>query len=139
MLSEARRHDPEGTYEKLDLRSIGQIGTRFDGVHASGCLYHITRAEFEAFLRDVATVLTREGVFYLNMKLGSGEEVRVIPSSAYPGGLEARQALVGERYYCYYSHEELLNRFAHFRILRWRQMLVQLEGVNEYWLLPLQA
>ena len=136
MLSEARRHDPGGTYLKRDLRSIGQLGRRFDGVHASGCLYHITRTEFETFLQDVTTVLNSQGVFYLNMKLGSGEEVRAVPGSAYPGGAEAQKALVGERYYCYYSHEELLSSFAKFKILHWQDMSVQLEGLNEYWLSP---
>jgi hypothetical protein len=108
-------------------------------IHASGCLYHVTRAEFETFLQEVTAVLNSQGVLYMNMKLGTGEEVRSVPSSAYPGGLEARQALVGDRYYCYYSHEELLSSFDKFRVLRWREMSVQQEGVNEYWLTPVKV
>ena len=134
MLAQAKMHDPTGIYMKLDIRSISDLDGPFDGIYASGCLYHITRSEFSDFLSAAPAIMSDHGILYLNMKMGAGNEIKTIPGKQYPGGSEARTSLEGPRYYEYYSHEELLRLFSKYSVVRWRNMEVQREGVHEYWL-----
>ena len=134
MLSLAKTHDAAGIYKNFDIRSIKEFHGIFDGVYASGCLYHLTRPEFIEFLLDAPSVMSDQGILYLNMKLGTGNEMKALPGQDYPGGSTAQTALKGPRYYEYYSHKELLELFAGYSVIRWRNMEVQKEGVHEYWL-----
>jgi SAM-dependent methyltransferase len=122
MLTEARNQDPARVYEKRGLRDIARVSGTYDGVFAAGCLYHLSRSEFTEFLRAAQSVLSTNGVLYLRMKLGTGEEFRVIPRAAAPGGSEARRLLRGERFYTYYSHEELLILFRDYTVTRYRPL-----------------
>ena len=79
MLNEARRHDPQGEYISMDLRSISELEEKFGGVVATGCLYHLSENEFERCISDIASVLVRDGIFYLSMKTGSGAEIKSTP------------------------------------------------------------
>lgn len=134
MLAQAKRHDPTGVYQNLDIRAINNLAGPFDGIYASGCLYHITRPEFSDFLSAALLIMADRGILYLNMKIGTGNEIKTIPGKDYPGGSEARTSLEGPRYYEYYSHEELLGFFSNYSVILWRNMKVQREGVHEYWL-----
>lgn len=134
MIDQARRLDPNGDYQDLDIRYIKNLGGSFDGIYASGCLYHINRTEFDEFLSSVKEVLSDRGILYLNMKIGTGNEIKRTPGKDYPGGVEARTSLEGPRYYEYYKHEELLGFFSEYSVLKWRNIEVQHEGVHEYWL-----
>ena len=138
MLVQARKYDPEGTYQHFDLRAINELTGPFDGIYASGCLYHIARIEFADFLKAASNIMSDQGVLYLNMKIGKGNELKTNPGKDYPGGAEARSSLKGPRYYEYYTHEELLGFFSDYTVLRWRNMEVQKEGVYEYWLKKLK-
>lgn len=133
MLAEARKLDSVGRYQKLDLRDIGSLDGRFDGVFASGCLYHLREGEFKVFVTDVYGILEPSGVFYLNMKLGSGEEFRSVPGEAYPGGERARRLLRGERYYKYYSRDELISHMPELQIL-YERPIRYAEKAVEFWM-----
>jgi SAM-dependent methyltransferase len=133
MLSEARNLDPDGRYEKLDLRDIECLNRGWDGVYASGCLYHLTRSEFERCLAAIHTILAPTGIFYFNLKIGSGEEYRATPGARYPGGEVARQFLLGERYYAYYRRDEIANYLQPFERLYERDMEYA-EEIVELWL-----
>jgi hypothetical protein len=76
--------------------------------------------EFAMFVSDVHRILESNGIFYLNMKLGSGEEFRSVPGKGYPGGEKARRLLRGERFYKYYSREELIAHMSEFRVVHER-------------------
>jgi SAM-dependent methyltransferase len=134
MLVQAKKNDPDGVYKNLDIREIKTLTGPFDGIYASGCLYHITRSEFIEFLSSVSSIMSDQGVLYLNMKIGTGNEIKNVPGKNYPGGIEAQTSLTGPRYYEYYTHEELLGFFTDYKVIKWRKLEVQLEGVNEYWL-----
>ena len=133
MLDQAKKNDPDGEYKNLDIRFINELVGTFDGIYASGCLYHITRSEFVDFL-SAASLIMSDGVLYLNMKIGIGNEIKSTPGIDYHGGVKARTSLEGPRYYEYYTHEELLSSFSEYSIVKWRKMEVQREGVHEYWL-----
>ncbi|MFC1534057.1 class I SAM-dependent methyltransferase [Thermodesulfobacteriota bacterium] len=134
MLAQAKKHDPTGIYRNLDIRSISDLDGSFDSVYASGCLYHIIRSEFSDFLSTAPLMMSDRGILYLNMKIGTGNEIKAIPGKNYPGDSVARKSLEGPRYYEYYLHEELLGLFSGYSVIRWRNMEVQREGVHEYWL-----
>jgi SAM-dependent methyltransferase len=136
MLSLAKTNDPAGIYKNFDIRSIKEFSGKFDGIYASGCLYYLTRPEFVEFLSDAPSVMSDQGILYLNMKLGTGNEMKALPGKDYPGGAMSQTMLKGPRYYEYYSHEELLEFFSSYSVIRWRNMEVQKEGVHEYWLRP---
>ena len=133
MLAEARRLDPESTYQKLDCREITTLSERFDGAFASGCLYHLQRHEFRQLLADVLMLLNPLGVLYLNLKIGRGEEFRDVPDERYPGGDEARRMLRGPRYYAYYQRSELTSYFIGYDVVRQRDVEHPQEVV-EAWL-----
>ncbi len=133
MLKIARAQDPDGSYSLMDLRNMDQCPGPFDGVFASGCLYHLTKAEFARCVGACRGLLAEEGVFYLNVKRGQGERFEEKPGPTYPGGAEARERLQGRRYYAYYQREELLRLLQDFTILH-EQELVPGDGGLEIWL-----
>jgi cyclopropane fatty-acyl-phospholipid synthase-like methyltransferase len=133
MLEEARKLDARGQYEKLDLRNVASLARTFDGVYASGCLYHLRRGEFKTFVRDIYAMLVPRGVFYVSMKIGRGEGYRAVPGHQYPGGEQARQLLQGDRYYAYYQRQELARYLRSYQLLRERP-LQHAEEVFELWL-----
>lgn len=133
MLSIAKSLDGTGEYRKLDLRNVGLLATHFDGVYASGCLYHLKKAELRSCLHDIRRLLKRHGVLYVNLKVGHGEGFRKKPGRNYPGGKRARVALKGERFYAYYTLPEMRLLFTGFKLLRERK-LRHPERVHEFWL-----
>jgi len=133
MLKIAAVQDPNGSYTLMDLRDIARSDGPYDGIFASGCLYHLTKAEFARCVRSCRKLLSPAGVFYLNMKKGQGERFEEKPGQRYPGGPEAIERLQGKRFYAYYQREELLSTFEGFDILH-EQELIPGDGGFEFWL-----
>jgi len=117
MLAQARQHDPDGVYLKRDLRDFTALPGPFDGIWASGCLYHLTKRELATWLKEAREALAERGVLYLSMKEGSGERFEDVPGSNYPGGEKAKTLLRGKRFYAYYSREELLSLLKIFTLV----------------------
>lgn len=117
MLKIAKAEDPGGSYLLMDLRDIAASEGPYDGIFASGCLYHLTKPEFVQCLQSCRAQLSSAGVLYLNMKEGQGERFEEKLGPRYPGGVEARQRLQGKRFYAYYDREELLSCFQGFEML----------------------
>lgn len=133
MLEIAKSLDSAGEYRKLDIRDMRSLDNNYDGVFGSGCLYHLTKAEFRVCLRDIKSLLNQCGIVYVNLKEGKGQRFRVKPGPKYPGGKEARAALKGQRFYAYYSPQEMRSLFGDFTILSERK-LKHPERVREFWL-----
>jgi SAM-dependent methyltransferase len=133
MLKIAVAQDSGGSYVLLDLRSMSQLAGPYDGIFASGCLYHLTKREFERWVQCCWARLSSTGVLYLNMKEGQGERFEEKPGPRYPGGVEARERLQGRRFYAYYQRDELLATLQGFRILQ-EQKLIPGDGGFEFWL-----
>jgi cyclopropane fatty-acyl-phospholipid synthase-like methyltransferase len=132
MLKIAKALDPGGSYLLEDLRDIGTLEGPFDGIFASGCLYHLRKTEFPQFMLACEELLSPRGVFYLNMKEGQGERFEEKPGPRYPGGDEARDRLQGKRFYAYYQHNELVSMLQGFEILH-DQRLIPGDGGFEFW------
>ncbi len=133
MLAIARREDPAGTYLKLDLRDLNTLPGPFDGIWASGCLYHLKKNEFPDCIQAFHQLLVPGGVFYLNMKEGQGERFEPKPLPGYPGGEQAKQKLAGNRFYAYYERNELLAHLTDFEIIRETHIAIVQSGF-ELWL-----
>jgi hypothetical protein len=133
MLEIAKREDPRGNYSLLDLREIDKCAGPYDGIFASGCLYHLTKHEFARCVGSIWELLSPAGVFYLNMKEGDGERFEEKPGPTYPGGAAARERLQGKRFYAYYRHAELSSLLRGFDVLH-QQKLIPGDGGFEFWL-----
>jgi len=133
MLSIARAKDSTGAYFLLDMRQMHALVGPFDGIWASGCLYHLNRSEFADCICQCHRLLSANGVLYLNMKEGQGERFETKPLSGYPGGERATRLLQGKRFYAYYTRSELLSHFAGFDVVREDRIIVARDGF-EFWL-----
>jgi SAM-dependent methyltransferase len=133
MLKIARSQDSNGSYVLMDLRDMDRFSGGYDGVFASGCLYHLKKTEFARWLESCRTLLAPAGVFYFNMKEGKGERFEEKPGPRYPGGDEARLRLQGKRFYAYYQRDELVAALQRFDILH-EQKLIPGDGGFEFWL-----
>ena len=63
----------------------------FDGIWASFSLLHVSRDDFNKYLKNIRTALKPDGILVLGMKTGAGE---------------SRDSL--GRFYCFYTEEELV-------------------------------
>ncbi|TWT03777.1 bifunctional 2-polyprenyl-6-hydroxyphenol methylase/3-demethylubiquinol 3-O-methyltransferase UbiG [Reyranella sp. CPCC 100927] len=135
MLALARGKDPHGRYTCLDLRDMNRLPAgAFDGIWASGCLYHLTKAEFIDCIAACRALLAHSGVLYVSMKEGQGERYEEPTlGPRYPGGDAARALLRGVRFYAYYQRDELLAALAGFDVLH-EQRVEPAEGGFEFWL-----
>lgn len=133
MLAIARQKDPQGDYRSLDFRDIASLEGPYDGIWASGCLYHLAKPEFARCVDDCHALLARGGVFYLTMKEGDGEHFEEQPGPRYPGGTEAQTRLRGKRFYAYYRRDELVDLLVGFELLH-EQRVEPSEGGFELWL-----
>jgi SAM-dependent methyltransferase len=132
MLNIAKAKDPEGSYTLMDLRNMDKCPGLYNGIFASGCLYHLTKPEFAQCVRSCRALLSLAGVLYCNMKEGQGERFEHKPGPRYPGGSEARERLQGKRFYAYYQREELRLALQDFEILH-EQKLLPGDGGFEFW------
>ena len=132
MLKIAMAQDPKGSYALMDLREIDRCAGPYDGIFASGCLYHLTKPEFAQCVQASGALLSSAGVLYINMKEGHDERFEEKPGPRYPGGDEARMRLQGKRFYAYYQREELLAILKDFEIVH-EQKLVPGDGGFEFW------
>jgi 2-polyprenyl-3-methyl-5-hydroxy-6-metoxy-1,4-benzoquinol methylase len=133
MLRIAREQDPAGTYLEFDFRDMANLRGPFDGIWASGCLYHLTKAEFAQCVTTCKSLLSKGGVLYVSMKEGERERYEEMLGPRYPGGAEAKALLHGKRFYAYYGRDELLKALDGFDLLAERRV-EPAEGGFELWL-----
>jgi hypothetical protein len=110
-----------------------QPGGSFDGIWASGCLYHLSKAEFVQCVATCKSLPSKAGVLYVSMKEGRGERYEEMLGPRYPGGAEAKALLHGRRFYAYYERGELLKSLDDFTLLT-EQRVEPAEGGFELWL-----
>ena len=59
MLKIAVAQDRQSTYFRMDLREIDRCEGTYDGIFASGCLYHLNKPEFSECVRFCWALLSR--------------------------------------------------------------------------------
>lgn len=96
LLSYAREHaDKNATFVEMDLRAI-KLPTSFDGIWACASLLHLTREEFLPVIRNFHHMLSPNGVLFLLMKEGTGEQL--VTSGTIDGDT---------RFFTYYMSDEI--------------------------------
>ena len=101
MLEEAQAYYPDCDYRKMDMRRLLFDDSFFDGVWASGSIYHITKSDVRTVIDEFARVLKPGGVLTVNFKLGQGEGLEENPKS-YGGSA---------RYFAYYTERDMIDMF----------------------------
>ncbi len=66
MLEIAARNNPRATFKILDIRKVKTIGEKFNAVICGFCLPYLSREETEVLLKDIYSILTKNGIFYLS-------------------------------------------------------------------------
>lgn len=102
MLAEARTLYPRADFRKMDMRNLLFDDDFFDGVWASGSIYHVTKADAKSVVSEFVRVLKNGGVATVNFKLGTGEGLEENPKSF--GG--------SPRYFAYYTEAEITKLFS---------------------------
>jgi ubiquinone/menaquinone biosynthesis C-methylase UbiE len=90
---------PKVSFEKMDMRSMTFADSSFDGIWASASILHLPKNEALLVIKDIKRILKNNGVFYLGLKQGEGEEFKVNKGE---GNLEGAR-----RYFTYYSKNEV--------------------------------
>jgi ubiquinone/menaquinone biosynthesis C-methylase UbiE len=104
MLDEATKLYPEGDFRKMDMRVLLFDDSYFDGIWASGSIYHVTKSELKLVIKEFSRVLKDNGILAINFKLGEGEGMEANPKS-YGGS---------PRYFAYYTKQEMKNILREF-------------------------
>jgi len=102
MLEEAKSLYPDGDFRKMDMRRLLFGSNSFDGIWASGSIYHVTKLDARKVAKEFRRVLKMNGVVAVNFKLGHGEGMEVNPKS-YSGS---------PRYFAYYTEDEMKDLFS---------------------------
>jgi ubiquinone/menaquinone biosynthesis C-methylase UbiE len=97
MLREAKKLYAQGDFRIMDMRHLEFNDDSFDGIWASGSIYHVPKSQVSQVIQEFRRVHKIDGVASLNFKLGTGEGMEANPKSygGYP------------RYFAYYSKEEM--------------------------------
>jgi ubiquinone/menaquinone biosynthesis C-methylase UbiE len=104
MLQEAARLYPDGDFRQMDMRHLLFDDNSFDGVWASGSIYHIKKSDVKRVIEEFGRVLRTDGVAAVSFKLGHGEGMEADPKS-YAGS---------PRYFAYYTGDEMKDLFRNF-------------------------
>lgn len=101
LLEVAKEIAPTVEYTKMDMRSINFPNASFDGVWCAASLLHLPKSEVISVLQGIQNILKPNGIFYLGLKQGIGEEFVTNKGS---GNLEGAR-----RFFSYYTKEEIEN------------------------------
>ena len=104
MLQEAAHLYPDGDFRQMDMRRLLFDENFFDGVWASGSIYHVKKSDVREVIKEFGRVLKMDGVVAVNFKLGHGEGMEADPKS-YSGS---------PRYFAYYTRDEMKALFRNF-------------------------
>ncbi|MFB6242057.1 MAG: class I SAM-dependent methyltransferase [Candidatus Nanosalina sp.] len=89
---------PEANFVKMDMREIEFKENSFDGIWCCASLLHIPKEEASEVLKQFHDVLEEEGIIFLAVKHGKGEER--VQKDHYDGG---------EKFFVYYQQKEIEN------------------------------
>lgn len=89
---------PEATFLVGDIEEIDFASESFNGIWASASLIHVSKGKMPIVLEKLYHILKPGGIFYVSMKMGSGEGIT--PDERY-GGVE--------KFWNYVSESELLD------------------------------
>lgn len=79
MIKLAKKDVPNAKFIQEDMRNINEVfrENMFDGVWACASILHIPKQEVSPVFRQLHNILKENGIFYLSVKEGNGEEDRI--------------------------------------------------------------
>lgn len=107
-LAEARELVPEAEFMKMDVCKLLFPDNYFDGIWATAVLLHLKKHEVPQVIQEFKRILKSQGILFIGVKVGRGEEVVVDKLSDGLG-----------RFFSYYSENEIrkLLKNAGFKIV----------------------
>jgi len=119
MLDVARNSCNKSLFLNMDMRNIGKILWKFDGVWSCGSLYHLKKNEIFDVLLKIYRILKTDGIFFIAVKEGEGEK------------LIYKNDLGVEKFYSLFSKVEIVDmlRDANFEILN-----IEIEAKKDMWI-----
>lgn len=97
MIALAKENNPTALFEVMDVRSIGELKERFDGIVCGFCLPYLSNEDVLKFLKDSKELLSENGILYLSFVEGEAENSGFQTSST------------GDKVYFYYHQKEALS------------------------------
>lgn len=85
MLELAKKTIPNVEFKILDLRDIGSLGKRFNGIVCGFCLPYLSKKELEQFFSDASKLLTDNGILFISTMEGNNEKSGFKQSSSGKG------------------------------------------------------
>ncbi|MBI4458196.1 class I SAM-dependent methyltransferase [Candidatus Uhrbacteria bacterium] len=104
LIAVAKREFPESEFRHLDMRDVGSLGKKFDGIYALAVLLHMPKAEIDQVLAGWAAAMKPDGRLFLGVKErreGQPEE-DVIEETDYGYSYQ--------RFFSFFSPDELRQR-----------------------------
>lgn len=74
-IEHAKAYAPKGEFIIMDMRKMTFPDKSFDGVWADASIIHLTKDEAKRALYEMRRVLKDEGIFFVNVKEGKGENI----------------------------------------------------------------
>lgn len=99
LLEVAKEIAPKVSFVKMDMRNLTFPQSSFDGVWCAASLLHLPKSEASKVLIGINSVLKPNGILYLGLKQGKGEE---FVTNKGTGNLEGAR-----RFFAYYTKEEV--------------------------------
>lgn len=108
MIKVARRRVPEARFVVGDMTNMDFSEESFSGVYARASILHIPKSLVPKVLQGVHEILKRDGIFYLALKDGDGEEIVV----------DERHGIKVRRFFAFFNEDEIrkLLKTAGFKI-----------------------
>jgi len=80
LLDIAKKKVPQVVFIQKDIREISFLRDSFNGIWACASLLHIKHKEIPGVLKRFADILKKDGILFIHVKKGIGEEERIEPS-----------------------------------------------------------
>ena len=97
LLEEAKKR-AKGEFKKMDITDMKFKDGEFDGIWSCATLLHLKKEDIPKVLKDFNKILKKDGVLFINVKEGVGEEIR-----------KKKEYNDLPRLFVYYSISEILN------------------------------
>jgi SAM-dependent methyltransferase len=74
MIALANRNNPKASFAVMDIREIGKIGTKYDGIICGFCLPYLSQKDSEKLILDSKNLLKDDGIFYISFVEGDPDK-----------------------------------------------------------------
>ncbi len=121
MLKEAKKRVLAGHFRYMKMQHLKFKKNTFDGIWASASILHIKKSNAKAVLREFKRVLKKNGILFISVKSGKGEEIAIDSEG-------------NRRFYAYYTKSEFLDFLKGSGFLILKSYVYKEKGRNIDWI-----